>query len=100
MNSPDTLTARIDAYLASRRQAGFALTAYFAQGRPSIHGKPVHGFAPCRSTAREAGRIELSIKDDHSSMSGFSTMIKIATAYKAAGAAIEAEPLGWIPPFF
>jgi hypothetical protein len=45
--------------------------AYFAQGRPSIHGKPVHGFAPCRSTAREAGRTGLSINDDHSSMSGF-----------------------------
>jgi integrase len=26
MNSPDTIAARIDAYLASRRQAGFALT--------------------------------------------------------------------------
>ena len=23
--------------------------AYFAQGRPSIHGMPVHGFTPCRS---------------------------------------------------
>jgi Bacterial regulatory helix-turn-helix protein, lysR family len=46
-------------------------TAYFAQGRPSIHDKPVHGFAPCRSTAREAERVGLSINDDHSSMSGF-----------------------------
>jgi hypothetical protein len=45
--------------------------AYFAQGRPSIHDKPVHGFAPCRSTAREAERVGLSINDDHSSMSGF-----------------------------
>ena len=26
MNTPDTLTARIDAYLSSRRQAGYALT--------------------------------------------------------------------------
>jgi hypothetical protein len=48
-----------------------AKDAYFAQGRPSIHGKPVHGFVPCRSTAREAGPVELSIKYDHSSMSGF-----------------------------
>jgi len=53
------------------------LNAYFAQGRPSIHGKPVHGFAPCRSTAREAGRGGLSIKDDHSSMIGFSMLNKI-----------------------
>lgn len=51
--------------------AGGPVAAYFAQGRPSIHDKPVHGFAPCRSTAREAGRVGLSINDDHSSMSGF-----------------------------
>ncbi len=31
--------------------------AYFAQGRPAIHGKAVHGFTPCRSTARDAGRV-------------------------------------------
>ena len=41
--------------------------AYFAQGRPAIHGMPVHGFRPCRSNAHEAGRAELSIRDEHSS---------------------------------
>jgi len=50
--------------------------------------------------AREAGRVGLSIKDDHSSMNGFFDLAKVPTAYRAAGAAIEAEPLGWIPPFF
>jgi transcriptional regulator with XRE-family HTH domain len=33
------------------------LCAYFAQGRPAIHGKAVHGFTPCRSIARDAGRV-------------------------------------------
>ena len=42
--------------------------AYFAQGRPAIHGMPVHGFTPCRSSAHEAGRAELSIRDEHSSI--------------------------------
>ncbi len=32
------------------------IPAYFAQGRPAFHGKAVHGFAPCRSSARDAGR--------------------------------------------
>jgi hypothetical protein len=58
-------------FVAEYKGAFWDFYAYFAQGRPSIHGKPVHGFAPCRSTAREAGRVGLSIKDDHSSMSGF-----------------------------
>jgi hypothetical protein len=31
--------------------------AYFAQGRPSIHGMSVHGFTPCRSSVRDAGRV-------------------------------------------
>jgi type I restriction enzyme M protein len=31
--------------------------AYFAQGRPGIHGMTVHGFTPCRSNVREAGRV-------------------------------------------
>jgi hypothetical protein len=42
--------------------------AYFAQGRPAIHGMTVHGFTPCRSNAHEAGRAELSIRDEHSSI--------------------------------
>ena len=50
---------------------GAHMTAYFAQGRPSIHGKPVHGFTPCRSNAHEAGRVELSVTDDHSSIACF-----------------------------
>jgi hypothetical protein len=36
MNVPDTITAWIDAYLASRRHAGFALT---------IEGEQLRGFA-------------------------------------------------------
>ena len=69
------------------------LNAYFAQGRPSIHGMPVHGFTPCRSSAREAGRVELSMKDEHSSMSGFFGLIQnYAAAYKAPGAAIDGRP--------
>jgi hypothetical protein len=32
------------------------LPAYFAEGRPAVHGKAVHGFTPCRSSARDAGR--------------------------------------------
>jgi hypothetical protein len=45
-----------------------AAGAYFAQGRPAIHGMPVHGFTPCRASAHEAGRAELSIRDEHSSI--------------------------------
>jgi hypothetical protein len=41
--------------------------AYFAQGRPPIHAKTVHGFAPCRSSAHEAGRYQISVRDDDSS---------------------------------
>ena len=45
----------------------YTVNAYFAQGRPSFHGKPVHGFTPCRSSAHEAGRGGLSFSDEHSS---------------------------------
>jgi DNA invertase Pin-like site-specific DNA recombinase len=31
--------------------------AYFAEGRPAIHGMSVHGFTPCQSGARDAGRV-------------------------------------------
>ena len=45
--------------------------AYFAQGRPSFHGKPVQGFTPCRSTGHEAGRFEIIVTDDRSSIAYF-----------------------------
>ena len=44
------------------------LDAYFAQGRPAFHGKTVHGFTPCRSSAREAGRSGLCLIDELRSM--------------------------------
>ena len=37
--------------------------AYFAQGRPAVHGMSVHGFTPGWSSAREAGRSRLSLSD-------------------------------------
>ena len=43
-------------------------SAYFAQGRPGFHGKAVQSFTACRSSAREAGRAELSNRDEHSSI--------------------------------
>jgi len=45
--------------------------AYFAQGRPPIHGKTVHGFTPCRSSVHEVGRAQLSVRDDDSSTAYF-----------------------------
>jgi len=80
----NTLREALQEYLALRRGLGFKMhnaalmlprfvafmeeqqapsitirlaLAYFAQGRPAIHGKAVHGFTPCRSTARDAGRV-------------------------------------------
>ena len=47
---------------------GVGCRAYFAQGRPGFHGKAVQSFTACRSNAREAGRAELSNRDEHSSI--------------------------------
>ncbi|MGH3574066.1 MAG: hypothetical protein ACRDUW_19970, partial [Pseudonocardiaceae bacterium] len=44
-------------YNPHRRHSSLGYRAYFAQGRPAFHGKAVHGFRPCRSTARDAGRV-------------------------------------------
>ena len=43
--------------LDTARECAGDANAYFAQGRPAFHGKAVHGFTPCRSSARDAGRM-------------------------------------------
>lgn len=54
--------------LRDRIGVSSAQLAYFAQGRPAFHGKAVHGFTPCRSSAREAGRSGLCLIDELRSM--------------------------------
>jgi len=50
----------------------------------------VHGFTPCRSSAREAGRGGLSLKCDHSSMVGTIECLERRS---------RSTPLDWVPPF-
>jgi hypothetical protein len=59
------------AYAAAKFGVEGWMDAYFAQGRPPIHDKTVHGFTPCRSSAHEVGRAQLSIRDDDSSTAYF-----------------------------
>jgi len=72
---------------------------YFVQGRPSSHGKAAHGFTPSRSVVRDAGRVGLSLKQEHSSTVGYLIRIKKTASCKTPVAAIDTEPLDWVSAF-